>query len=137
MLLSRGARLSAPFVDLALVPEAASSLLLPQRIGYARSFALFALGEVIDAETALAWGLAHRVIEEAGLGDAAVAIARTLAAKPPGALAATKLLMRDAEAIGAQMASEGAEFARRLQTAEAREAFMAFAQRRKPDYTRF
>ena len=60
--LSETALLSTPFVDLALVPEAASSLLLQARIGYARAFAMFALGEKVDAASALAWGLANRVV---------------------------------------------------------------------------
>src|SRR2546430_16387963 len=54
--------LSTPFVSLALVPEAASSLLMPMRIGYARAFEMFALGEAVDARSALAWGLANRVV---------------------------------------------------------------------------
>jgi enoyl-CoA hydratase/carnithine racemase len=137
VILARSARLSAPFVDLALVPEAASSLLLPQRIGYGRSYALFALGETIDAPTALAWGLAHRVVEDADLAEAAQSVARRLAGKPAGALAATKRLMRAGAAIASQMEAEGAEFAERLRTPEAREAFQAFAERRKPDFTRF
>ncbi len=121
--LAAGARLSAPFVDLALVPEAASSLLLPQRIGHPRSFALFALGEAMEAEAACACGLANKVVPAGQLHETA--------------MAATKRLMRDGEAIVARMAAEGAEFERRLKTAEAGEAFRAFAERRKPDYARF
>lgn len=134
--LSTEARLSAPFVDLALVPEAASSMLLPARVGHGRAYALFALGEAIDAQTAHAWGLAHRVVPAGELERAAMAAAHALAAKPPAALAATKRLMRDTQATLARMEAEGAEFERRLSSAEAREAFTAFAERRKPDWSR-
>jgi enoyl-CoA hydratase/carnithine racemase len=64
--LSEGAKLSTPFVNLALVPEAASSLLLPARIGYARAFAMFALGEVMSAADALSLGLVNKVPGAAG-----------------------------------------------------------------------
>jgi enoyl-CoA hydratase/carnithine racemase len=128
------ARLSTPFVNLALVPEAASGLLMPARIGHARAYAMFALGEVVDGATAAAIGLANAVVPAAELRARARAAAEALAAKPMGALAHTKALMRDATTIGAQMAREGEIFAQRLATAEAREAFSAFAERRAPDF---
>jgi enoyl-CoA hydratase/carnithine racemase len=131
------ARLSTPFVNLALVPEAASSLLLPARIGHVRAFALFALGEAISAADALALGLANKVLPGDALPGAARAAAQALAARPLGALVATKKLMRDGERVLAQIAAEGALFKARLQTPEAREAFAAFAERRSPDFTRF
>src|SRR4051794_18502150 len=62
VVLAENALLSTPFVSLALVPEASSSLLMPLRIGYARAFEMFALGEAVDAKSALAWGLANRVV---------------------------------------------------------------------------
>lgn len=130
------AQLSAPFVSLALVPEAASSLLLPARVGHARAFAVFALGEVIDASTAVAWGLANRAVPKAELAAAVDAIALRLAKQPLGAVVATKALMRDPSALGARMAEEGRVFLERLVSAEAREAFMAFAERRAPDFTK-
>ena len=131
------ALLSTPFVDLALVPEAASSLLLQARIGYARAFAMFALGEKVDAASALAWGLANRVVKGEELQAIAQAAAQALAARPPGAVVATKGLMRDRERLQAQIAREGKAFEGRLASPEAREAFTAFAERRKPDYSRF
>src|SRR3546814_14754933 len=67
--------LTTPFVNLALVPEAASSLLLPLRIGHARAFAAFALGEPIAAADAHAWGIANRVVEPAALRPAALEVA--------------------------------------------------------------
>lgn len=130
------AQLSAPFVSLALVPEAASSLLLPARIGHARAFAVFALGEVVDASTAVAWGLANRVVPRSELTAAAGATAQRLAQQPLGSLVATKALMRDAGALTARMAEENRLFLERLVSAEAREAFMAFAERRAPNFSK-
>ena len=135
--LSETATLSAPFADLALVPEAASSLLLQQRIGYVRAFSMFASGERIDARTAAAWGLANKVVPPEVLQGEALTAAQGLAAKPPGALAATKRLMRDAAALKAVIATKSAIFAERLTSPEAGEAFAAFAQRRAPDYSKF
>ena len=125
VVLAENALLSTPFVNLALVPEAASSLLMPLRIGHARAFEMFALGEAVDANSALAWGLANRV-----------ALAARLARQPAGAGSITKRLMRNPNELIAQIQAESAEFKARLTTAEAREAFMAFAERRAPDFTK-
>ena len=76
VVLTEDAQLSTPFVNLALVPEAASSLLMPLRIGYARAYEMFALGDTVDANTALALGLANRVVPLARLQDEANAVAR-------------------------------------------------------------
>lgn len=133
--IAEDARLTTPFVNLALAPEAASSWLLPARIGHARAYAMFALGEPLLGAEAARLGLANAAVPAAQVQALAMAAARRLAARPAGALKVTKRLMRDAEAISAVMAIEGAEFARRLRTAEAAEAFTAFAQRRAPDFS--
>jgi enoyl-CoA hydratase/carnithine racemase len=130
------AKLSTPFVNLALVPEAASSMLLPARIGHVRAFAMFALGEGLSAAEALALGLANKVLPRDLVLPAAREAARTLATRPLGAIVATKKLMRDKERIRRRMDEEGAIFAQRLQTEEARETFKAFAERGQPDFTR-
>ena len=130
------AKLSTPFVNLALVPEAASSMLLPARIGHVRAFAMFALGETLSGPEAFALGLANKVLPRDEVLPAAREAARTLATRPLGAVVATKKLMRDQERILAQMNGESALFKDRLQTAEAREAFSAFAERRQPDFTK-
>jgi enoyl-CoA hydratase/carnithine racemase len=130
------ATLTTPFVNLALVPEAASSLLLPGRIGHARAFAMFALGESLSGAEAFNLGLANKVLPRDDVLSAARAAARKLAAQPLGAVVATKKLMRDRERILARMSEESAVFAQRLQTAEAREAFRAFAERRPPEFTK-
>jgi enoyl-CoA hydratase/carnithine racemase len=129
------AKLSAPFVNLALVPEAASSLLLTGRIGHARAFAMFAMGEALTGLEAFNLGLANKVLPKDEVIAAARAAARMLAGKPLGAVMATKRLMRESEAILARMARESQVFGERLQTAEAREAFRAFAERRPPNFT--
>src|SRR6202000_384560 len=75
VVLAENALLLTPFVGLALVPEAASSLLLPLRIGYARAYEMFALGETLDAKTALALGVANRVVPLDKLHAEAAAVA--------------------------------------------------------------
>src|SRR5438034_2652095 len=117
VVLAENALLSTPFVNLALVPEAASSLLMPLRIGYARAFEMFALGEAVDANSALAWGLANRVVPLEGLDAEARALAARLARQPAGAVSITKRLMRNSDTLMAQIRTESAEFRARLTTA--------------------
>ena len=123
-------KLSTPFVNLALVPEAASSKLLPERIGHARAFAMFALGEAVDAEHAVTLGLANELIPRASLHEYALAKAKELAQRPAGALRATKKLMRDAGTVRDAMARELKVFGERLRSEEALAAFKAFASRK-------
>lgn len=137
VVLSDDALLSTPFVNLALVPEAASSLLLPARIGYARAFEMFALGKPISAAQALAWGIANRVVPPADLHGEAHQVAGLLAKQAAGSLKMTKQLMQKAAAVTAQMNVEGVQFAERLRSPEAREAFAAFAEKRAPDFSQF
>lgn len=137
VILADDAVLSTPFVNLGLVPEAASSLLLPARIGHQRAFSMLALGDAIDARTALAWGLANGVVPVAELMGAVEAVAKRIAGQPLGAIRATKRLMRDSAAVMAQMDVEFTAFLERLQSPEAKEAFAAFAERRAPDFTQF
>jgi enoyl-CoA hydratase/carnithine racemase len=136
VVLAKDAQLITPFVNLALVPEAASSYLLPLRIGHARAFEMFALGEPLDAQTAVAWGIANKVCANEQLRADARRMAELIAARPAGSLSAMKKLMRDAGRLVAQMNSESARFEERLASAEAREALSAFAEKRKPDFTK-
>jgi enoyl-CoA hydratase/carnithine racemase len=136
VVLGQDAQLITPFVNLALVPEAASSYLLPLRIGHVRAFEMFALGEPLDAQTAVAWGIANKVCANDQLRTDARRMAEKIAARPAGSLSAMKQLMRDAEKLVSQMNSESARFEELLASAEAREAFSAFAEKRKPDFTR-
>jgi enoyl-CoA hydratase/carnithine racemase len=136
VVLAENAQLSTPFVNLALVPEAASTLLMPLRVGYARAYEMFALGESMDAKAALQLGIANRVVPLERLHAEAASVAARLAKLPAGSLAATKRLMRNAEVLTAQIGAESECFAARLKTAEAREAFAAFAEKRPPDFTK-
>jgi enoyl-CoA hydratase/carnithine racemase len=135
VVLSADAELSTPFVNLALVPEAGSTLLLPERIGHSRAFTMFALGDVVGASQALAWGLANKVVDVAELDAAAHSVAARLAQQPLGSLVATKHLMRAPARISGRMEAENKAFGLRLKSAEAREAFTAFAQRRAPNFS--
>jgi enoyl-CoA hydratase/carnithine racemase len=134
--MAEGAKLSTPFVNLALVPEAASSLLLPARIGYVRAFAMFALGETMSAAEAFSLGLANKVLPKDEVLPAARQAGQALATRPFRAVVATKRLMRDKQRILNRMAEESAVFTQRLQSNEAGEAFDAFAERRQPDFTK-
>jgi enoyl-CoA hydratase/carnithine racemase len=130
--LSDDAVLTTPFVNLALTPEAASSLTLPARIGHARAFSMFVLGEAVDARKAVAWGIANAVCPLAELRARARAAADAVAARPASAVRLTKTLMRDPAALAARMEIEGVHFAAQLKSPEAREAFAAFAEKRAP-----
>ncbi len=133
--LAEDAQLSTPFVNLALVPEAASSLLLPLRIGHARAFEMFVLGEPVGARQAAEWGIANRVMPRAELHAAAQRAAVAVAARAPAALLATKALMRNAKQLLTCMDAEGSIFATQLQSPEFREALTAFAEKRAPDFS--
>src|SRR5271166_4167666 len=117
VVLAENALLSTPFVNLALVPEAASSLLLPARIGHVRAYAMFALGETIDAGSAVAWGLANHAVPAEALRTRARQAAEQLARQPLGALVTTKQLMRDAATLTARIDDESARFQERLRSA--------------------
>src|SRR5689334_3289982 len=99
VVLAEDAKLSTPFVNLALVPEAASTLLMPLRMGHARAYEMFTLGDAMDAKTALQLGIANRVVPLERLHAEAATIAARLAKLPAGSLAATKRLMRNAEML--------------------------------------
>jgi len=122
---------SPPFVDLGLVPEAGSSLLAPQRLGYARAFELLVLGEPFSAERMERAGLVNAVVEERAVEATAVAAARRLAAKPGRALAMSRSLVRgDVAVLGERIEAELRVFKERLGSPEAQAAFNAFLIRR-------
>lgn len=137
VVLAEDAQLTTPFTSLGLVPEAASSLLLPAAIGHQRAFAMLAMGEAMGAAEALATGLANAVVPNATLDEAVALAAERIAALPPGAVQASKALMRDPGLVAAKMEAEIEIFAQRLQSAEAREAFTAFMEKRSPDFSKF
>jgi enoyl-CoA hydratase/carnithine racemase len=132
------AAFSMPFVNLGLCPEAASSLLLPQMLGYHRAAEALLLGEPFMAEAALEVGLVNRVVPPTEANGIAQQVARRLAAKPLSSLVETKRLMKkgQAELVAKQMRDEGASFSRMLGEPAAKEAFTAFLERRKPDFSK-
>jgi enoyl-CoA hydratase/carnithine racemase len=123
------ARLTTPFIDLGLVPENASSLTMPQRMGHARAFAMLGLGEPLLGRDAVQAGLANAALPGPEVEPRARAAAQALARKPAESLRLTKRLMRNPEALLERIAVEGELFGERLQSAEARAAFAAFFSR--------
>ncbi|MBL8379556.1 MAG: enoyl-CoA hydratase [Burkholderiales bacterium] len=136
---AESAKFSMPFASLGLCPEAASSLLLPALAGYQRAAEKLLLGEPFPAAEAQQMGLVNRVLPVGELQSYARARALALAAQPASSLRVTKALMKGVslERMEAQMAREGGEFRRMLGSPEAKEAFSAFFERRKPDFSRF
>ena len=119
-----------PFVDLALVPEAASSMLAPRVMGHQRAFAMLASGEGFSAQQALDAGLIWKVVDEADVEAETLKIAASLAAKPPQALKIARDLLRGKnDDVLARMDEELVHFAAQLKSAEARAAFEAFMRR--------
>lgn len=132
------AAFSMPFVNLGLCPEAASSLLVPQMMGYHRAAEALLLGEPFMAEAALEVGLVNRVVPPTECNAIAQAQARKLAAKPLSALIETKRLLKQGQtaAVLERMAEEGVSFGRMLREPAAREAFSAFMAKRSPDFSK-
>ena len=131
------AAFSMPFVNLGLCPEAGSSFLVPQLMGYHRAAEALLLGEPFMAEAALEMGLINRIVPPAEANALAQRQALKLAAKPLASLMETKRLMKKGHAgmIAERMAEEGASFGRMLQEPAAREAFTAFMEKRRPDFS--
>ncbi len=124
------AKLTTPFINLGLVPEAGSSYLLPARIGHLRAFAMFALGESVSGPDAVMLGLANKACPAERVRDEALAAAKLLASKPAGSVITTKRLMRGVPALLAKIDEEGVAFKERLTSDEARRAFAAFLGRK-------
>jgi len=135
---AKSATFRMPFTPLGLVPEAGSSLLVPLAIGHRRASAMLLLGEGIDAATAAEWGLINQVVDADELMPRARAMAARLAALPPEAVRQTKALIKTGKPdLPGRMAEEIELFRRRVVSPEAKEAFTAFAEKRKPDFSRF
>ena len=127
-----GATFATPFTKLGLIPEAASSLIGPMRMGYARAFALLVMGRSISAEQAEAAGLINAVVNPGALEETILQAAREIAALPAGAVAlARKLLRGDLDDLQRRVDTEAMHFKERLQSDEARAAFAAFFTRKK------
>ncbi|MGB5987827.1 MAG: enoyl-CoA hydratase [Desulfobacterales bacterium] len=132
-------RFQLPFVPLGLCPEAASSYLLPLMAGYQRAAELLLLGAPFSADQAQAMGLVNAQIVDEQLVAHVMAQAARIAALPPAAVRITRQLMKQgaAAAIQQTMLREGELFVERLRSPEAREAFSAFFEKRKPDFSKF
>lgn len=136
---SDDAKLVMPFVNLGIVPEAGSTVLLPATIGYQRSAELLMLGSPITAQRAYELGLVNKVVSSAALLTTAMEAARSLTEKPAAALRATKQLLKkplQAE-LGRAMQEEVEAVREHLGSPETKEALTAFMQKRKPDFSKF
>jgi len=136
---SESAIFQTPFANLGLCPEAGSSLLMPLLMGHVRASEWLLLGDKLPASTAKEHGIVNDVFADDGFQESALAKVKQLAAQPPGSVRLSKRLMKKFrnEHIAQVMMAEGVEFAKRLTSEEAAEAFSAFAERRKPDFSRF
>jgi enoyl-CoA hydratase/carnithine racemase len=132
------AKFQMPFVNLALVPEFGSSFSIPARIGHIRAAELILLGLSFDARKAADLGLVTQVVSDQNLLATASETARKLAAKPAGALQASKKLMKQSfrEQIKAATQAENEEYSARVRSEDAKEAFAAFLQKRPPNFNR-
>jgi enoyl-CoA hydratase/carnithine racemase len=131
-------RLKAPFVDLGLVPEAASSLLLPRLLGHQRTAELLLLGETIDAKRAYELGLVNAVVPSAEVQARALEACKKLLTKPPQAVKLTKALLKDAQhaTVHERIRHEAKYFGQQLVSAEVKEAITAFFEKRAPDFSK-
>jgi enoyl-CoA hydratase/carnithine racemase len=126
------ATFSTPFLKLALIPEAASSLLAPLRMGYARAFSMLVMGRPLSAAEAKEAGIVNTVVDPGAVDEAALKAAREIAALPAGAVAVSRRLMRGhLDDAVKQIDLEVMHFKERLQSDEARAAFTAFLSRNK------
>jgi enoyl-CoA hydratase/carnithine racemase len=133
------ARFMMPFINLGIVPEAASTVLLPLLIGRQRAAELFLLGAPLTAQRAYEIGLVNGVLVREELLATAAAIAQQLAAKPAGAVLACKELMKRALRAEVERAlkEEVEVISERLESSETKEALSAFLEKRTPDFSRF
>jgi len=129
---TQAATFATPFTKLGLIPEAASSLLGPMRMGHARAFALLVMGRSMSAEEAKAAGLINAVVNAAALDSTVLQAAREVAALPAGAVALARNLLRgNLDELARRVDTEAMHFKERLQSEEARAAFAAFLTRKK------
>jgi enoyl-CoA hydratase/carnithine racemase len=127
-----GATFATPFLKLGLIPEAASSLLAPQRMGHARAFSLLVMGRPLSAQDAHEAGIVNTVVDAAAVEETALKAAQEIAALPPNAVRLARRLMRSsAENVAERIEVEVEHFKERLKSDEARAAFAAFFARKK------
>ncbi len=128
---SKAALFSTPFVGLGLVPEGASSLLVPRALGHQRAFALLVMGRSLDGEAAREAGFVNEVVAPGHVETEARKVAREICALPPEAVALSRRLLRlPQETIAERFAIEGKLFGERMQSQEALNAFKGFLGRK-------
>jgi enoyl-CoA hydratase/carnithine racemase len=134
---SETTKFQMPFINLALIPEFATTLSIPMRIGYLRAAELLLLGLPFDANRAAELGLVTRVVPDANLLETATETAQKLAKKPAAALQASKRLLKKPwrDALLEAAKAENSEFAVRVRSADTKEAIAAFFEKRPPDFT--
>ena len=132
-------RFQLPFVPLGIVPEAGSSLLLPMIAGYQRAAELLLLGKPFDAQKAVAAGFVNEIVPADQLIARAAQVALELAALPPASVRLTKQFMKQryAKPLAELLVEEARVLTERMRSPEAREAFSAFFEKRKPDFSKF
>lgn len=135
VVIARSAKLSAPFVKLGLVPEAASSMLLPQAVGPAMANDIFYTGRALDAEESLAYGLASRIFDDGELAERAREIALQISNAAPNSVRLTKsLIRRNAAEISQRIQDEGKHFSDQLASPEFAECVAAMLEKRAPSF---
>lgn len=136
---SETALFQLPFVNLALVPEAAASYLLPQKLGYQKAAELIYLSKKFGAAEAKELGLVNDSFTADALQDNALKVATELSQKAPEALRLSKMLLKRgaAQVVAETMQTEGELFRQRLGSPEAQEVMQAFMQKRQPDFSKF
>ena len=134
-----GCKFQFPFVNLGLVPEFGSTFNLPELIGHQRAAELFFFGDWFTADDAKKMGMVNKIFPENELINQVTLLAEKLAKQPPGALRKTKELIKKHHlgVLAKLMPEEGLEFSRRQKSPEAQEAFKAFFEKRKPDFSKF
>ena len=134
------ARLAMPFVSLGLVPEFASSVIVPRLMGHVKAAEKLLLGDPFTVADAVECGIANAVLPGAEVANHARRVAQRFNALPPGAVRDSKKLLRrgqNTDYLFETIQTEGKIFGERLRSPEAKEAFSAFFQKRKPDFTKF
>jgi enoyl-CoA hydratase/carnithine racemase len=133
------ARLAMPFVSLGLVPEFGSSLVVPQLVGRVKAAEKLLLGDPFTAAEAVEMGIANAVLPAGEVANHARRVAERFNGLPPAAVRETKQLLRrgQADVLMQTITAELEIFGRRLNEPEAKEAFSAFFQKRKPDFSQF
>jgi 2-(1,2-epoxy-1,2-dihydrophenyl)acetyl-CoA isomerase len=129
------AKFTAAYTAVGLTPDGSTTFLLPRAVGHKRAMEMFITNRVLDAPTALEWGLINQIVEDAALADTAAALTARLAAGPAGAHGTVKRLLAESEpGWEAQLDREGRTIAGRAETAEGREGIAAFLEKRAPKF---